>query len=271
MWKDTNRVTIALGILAHDAVVIAADTQVGITDYLKSDQSKISFTGRSSTGTREMGLAIAGAGTTAYTRHFQQQITRMAATMPALSHDDFESACSSHLIAFHDTHIVPCASVHSPPTISFVLGYYCEGAHKLWSTTENLLTESNSYATAGIGSVYANSLLGRLFLPMWPMDVRVAALLAAYVVHEVKLLIDGCGKHTDLVCVGPYHRHAIPRAQVEDMEGLFGRLIGIETGIMHRLISGKPDCVDADTLKNIEDVRDKMDRMWALAAHSLID
>jgi hypothetical protein len=82
--------------------------------------------------------------------------------------------------------------------VSLVFGYRSpEGLAKLWSTNENLVTESTTFATAGIGAMYANVLMNRLFLPMWPMNHRQAVLLAAYVIYEVKNNIEGCGKDTE--------------------------------------------------------------------------
>src|SRR5713101_7992480 len=59
--KDKRAVTIALGILARNGVVIAADTQVGMPEYLKMGRGKIAFGAQPSDQDDVRMLAVTGA------------------------------------------------------------------------------------------------------------------------------------------------------------------------------------------------------------------
>jgi hypothetical protein len=97
---------------------------------------------------------------------------------------------------------------------------------------------------------------------MWPMDTKVAVLLAAYVVHEVKGLIDGCGKETDIACVGPNRGCFLYRKHVQELEPIFDALSGVQSAIMHSAFSAESGPSTKEIGNGIRSIRKKLDRIW---------
>jgi hypothetical protein len=204
LWKPKDQVTIALGILAHDSVVIAADTQITMPDYLKTGQGKIAWLRKTAPSGQFGGLAITGAGSSAYLQHLQREfISTFSNNEDLPTVDDLRQDLRTLIHSFYLDHVVPF-SQYGPaerPDVWLIMGYRDRHKVALWSTEKSILTEHNTYATAGIGAMYANILLNKLFRPMWPLSARTAVLLAAYVIFHVKESIPDCGKDTDVVCI----------------------------------------------------------------------
>lgn len=267
-WKlKEDRVTIALGILTDNGVVIAADTQIGITNYLKVGQGKIYFAGKADHEGRKMSFAVSGAGTDAYIKHLQQDFLRFVIpphTPQLPTHDGLEQQTASRIMEFHEKHVIPFSNYPSAerPVVSLVLGYYCAGCAKLWSSAENLLTESTSYAAVGIGAMYADIVLSKLFPALWPISMKVAVLLAAYVVQEVKAYIDGCGKDTDIICVGPYRNYFLNRSQTLELESHFDSISNLQAEIMRQSFMGPRASSGRDIVGSINDIANKLEDFW---------
>src|ERR1035438_8281882 len=73
--RDVKKVTIALGMLAGGNVVIAADTQIGIPEYLNARGNKVAWASRSSEGEQDAAMAITGAGNTHCVDHLKNEFT----------------------------------------------------------------------------------------------------------------------------------------------------------------------------------------------------
>jgi hypothetical protein len=72
----------------------------------------------------------------------------------------------------------------------------------------------------GIGADMARTLLRRWYqLPL--LDVWHTALLVAYVMYLVKESIEGCGKHTDMLCMATHHPVRISRDETAELEKVF--------------------------------------------------
>ncbi|MGD1097142.1 MAG: hypothetical protein ABSB35_34790, partial [Bryobacteraceae bacterium] len=101
-FKERDRVTIALGILANDGLVIAADRQVGITEYLKTDQGKILSTifGDPHPGPYRLStLTVTGSGNATYLKAAQRVLTDQPG--PHATPDEFEERMRSQLAKFY--------------------------------------------------------------------------------------------------------------------------------------------------------------------------
>jgi 20S proteasome alpha/beta subunit len=233
-------VTIALGILADNAVVLAADTQVG-TEYLKMDQAKISWARKSAESGQQLGaLGITGSGGTAYLEHLQRDFTGFfLAQHGAPLSGEVEKYAQDRIKGFYTDHVIPFSTGNDRPPDVWIVLAYCDGlSARLWSTERNVVTEHQTFTAVGIGEMHAKTLLGRLFLPMWPMSIRTAVLLAGYVISQVKDSVEGCGKETDILCLQPDAVHVLDRRKVKAMDDLFGECSRIESELVHQVFGG---------------------------------
>lgn len=229
--------TIALGLLASDGVVLAADTQMGITDYLKSEQGKIAYGGRQlADGTNVTAIAIAGAGNVAYIEHVQRDfVSDYLNTTPAVTVHEVEERYQGKLKQFFRDHIEPFSLYPSNerPDLGLILAVKSGAIYRLWATEKNLMTEHHTCTAVGIGAMYAKILLNQYFGTMTSLG---AMLLASYIVFRVKDIIDGCGKRTDVVAL---HRRGIgilTDDKIRRLEDLFDEYSKLEAELLHHIL-----------------------------------
>lgn len=215
--------TIAIGLIAQDGLVLAADTQETIQGLWKNDQGKILSAGHSIIGPiPDVGYcAISGAGGGEYIDALaRQMMERFLANPPVATHAEAQTAFAPVLEDFHAKHILPFG--HYPrddrPHLRLVIGchFHLRGS-MLFVTEENVLLPSGPYQAIGIGAMLAHTLLARLYrLPM--LSVWETAMLASYVMYHVKDAIDGCGKSTDITIVGRHGQVWLRRQETELLE-----------------------------------------------------
>lgn len=228
--------TIALGILTHGGVVIAADTEIGV-EYLKTGEGKISFSHELSPS-YEATLTVTGSGNSGYLNHVQKDLTRFGVT-DSPSKEAIQQYASGYITEFYAKHIIPFSnSGNQPPDIQIIMAHGSDkSSPTMWATENNVLTEYASYVAVGIGEMYARILMDKVFMTFWPMRSRNAILLAAYVVFHVKECIPGCGKETDIVCLRGGAPHFVGRAEVKTLEEIFRRYSQVEATLLHDIFN----------------------------------
>jgi len=188
--------TIALGILASDGVVLAADTQYSWGQDSKTSGSKMWM--RNSPGGA---LAITGAGNPIYLESLAQRFERAFDSNESAPLDDLEQLFERILIDFHESHILPFAHLPDSPDISVVVAVERKTERRLWISEKNVLKPSGPHALVGAGASYGTALLSSLFQGWGCSGIPtcVAERIAVYVVLRVKDYVQGCGKGTHLV------------------------------------------------------------------------
>jgi 20S proteasome alpha/beta subunit len=188
--------TIALGVLASDGVVLAADTEY-TWGYLKTSGEKIW------TAEADGAMAVTGAGASDYLEAISQQLlAAFAGSGRKVSVAGLERKFTRVLAAFHEKHVIPF-SRFSQDQIEFwlVIALRRKGKSYLWATGKNNLRACSRYAAAGVGREYVEALFVRALGPRTGRlaGVDLAARLSAYAVFEAKRHVQYCGKSTSLV------------------------------------------------------------------------
>ncbi len=204
-----KQMTIAVGMLANDGIVIASDTQESTGDYMKGARTKMmSFAsldlgdnkGRapSKSGT----CTVAGAGDSGYVRALMQNIGDTFLSNPdAPSYKvmgkeiDLQVKFEDCLKSFYKEHVIPFAAYPSRdrPDVEFLIGLYRKYDLKLFKSEKTALVHAMPYGAIGIGCTFAELLLNRLYRMS---TVAELAVLAAYVIFMVKESVENCGKFT---------------------------------------------------------------------------
>jgi 20S proteasome alpha/beta subunit len=225
--------TICIGILASDGVVIAADREEG-DGYLKNDRGKIyqAFRGSIPTGS----IAVTGAGD----GPSLDGICNLMANAFSDERDDpgFDAAekalVETHRKYYHET-IMPFSLQPQleRPDYSLIVG--CVGGglgKKLFSTSRLGFNSSGDYEAVGVGASVANTWLGKLYdyLPL-----RHAVKVAAYVIYQVKTSVGGCGLGTDIAIVKPDRPipETVAPATIRKWEDAFRYLQTLERNVFH--------------------------------------
>lgn len=210
--------TIAIGVLAKDGLVMAADTQIS-SGYEKTTLGKIayvpSFTGGSSS-------AFTAAGTVGYMDALlASEINLFRSLHAELSIEEVERNLSDHFVEFHAKHVLPFG--HYPfqerPGVDLLIGAHWRGERRIWSTSNNAFVPRYNYAAIGIGEMHARVLLGQLWHD--EADATSIALLAAYVIFQVKQNVEGCGHDTDIWVLRGDRSYKVDRKKVRDLEEQF--------------------------------------------------
>ncbi|MGA2903246.1 MAG: hypothetical protein ABSD98_05425 [Candidatus Korobacteraceae bacterium] len=191
--------TIAIGILATDGIVIAADREES-DGYLKHDRGKIFQTFRGRTPTGSIALTGAGDGPSL------DGVCNLLANTFSAEHDIGSDAAEKALVDAHRKYyeetILPFSLQPQleRPDYSLVIG--CVGGglagSRLFRTSKLGFNSSGDYEAVGVGESVANTWLNKLYdrLP-----IRHAVKLAAYVIYQVKASVGSCGLGTDIAIV----------------------------------------------------------------------
>lgn len=232
--------TIALGILATDGIVLAADTQLGVTDFLKMQSGKIALSVSRALGDpgAMRSFGITGAGSADYLDALRPRMIKVAATGDEQPIEELEQILQADLMNFYSAHVVPFDrySANERPDISLIMAAQHGPKKLLWATDKNLLIAHHQYAAVGIGTMYARILMNRLYVEA---SVEVAGLLAAYIIFQVKKHVDGCGEETDIFVLRDKGLPSfIDRDVIGRMEDIFKGYSKIEAGALLHVLGG---------------------------------
>lgn len=211
--------TIAVGVLATDGVVLAADTQLTIPQIWKGEFGKFTAAHKSSTDASSGACAITGA-TTAY-----ECLHRLG---DDLRHDFVDNLYSADKAAafqrfgsvirrFHNRYVFPVT--HNPPEVNVLIGYQRDGVLALWQSNGNMLVEQPHFGAVGAGAHAASAWLNRVW--KLSLDVPKAVVIAALATALAKDSVDGCGKRTHVVAVEGDDYRFIEQSLINEIDALY--------------------------------------------------
>jgi hypothetical protein len=201
--------TIALGILAEDGIVVAADTEES-AGTLKSETTKILYVlgeipagdpGASNPAPPSSGVClISGAGDSGYVSTLMLELADVFLDDKTRVQKPLQQAFEDQIKSFHSDHIIPFAAYpyDDRPSVEMLIAYNRSHQRGLLTSEKSAVCRKMPYAAVGCGSIFADILLGRL----WRMaDVKATQILAAYIVFMVKECVAGCGKLTQISAI----------------------------------------------------------------------
>jgi len=245
--------TIAIGLLAQDGVILAADTEESIPDYLKRHQGKIMTTEVSIT-TDSIGtvidyskgvMAISGAGDADYLDSISQDMCSVFMRSPKKHLLETKTELQEELKNFYRDHVIPFATLPSEerPDLALIMTMVRSSERAVWTTRKNRIKRCFGFGAVGIGAFYALTILTRLYREL---DINTAKILAAYTMFHVKEHVPGCGKETQIVCLQETSCIRSTLKETREMENVFADYTVTENEIFHSLIA--PNETDARQL-----------------------
>lgn len=228
--------TIAIGLLASDGVVLAADTQE-IVGSMKSDESKLLVANCGTEKENAGALAITGAGDAGYLDSINMEICTAFVVKKAWTGATLLAKLKKQVKDFHNDHIVPYARFpeHDRPQASLIIGAnFCDpnfGDYRgLWVTEKSTISGAKTYCAVGLGRAQAYVMLRRFWTGM---DTIRAASLAAYILFHVKHSIDGCGNETQIVIMKDGYAAYVSSSNIELLEHYFDERAAYENQLLH--------------------------------------
>jgi 20S proteasome alpha/beta subunit len=268
--QHAKAMTIALGILATDGVVLAADSQMTVPGFFKLDQGKVAFTTRRTIDppSGPSTLIVSGAGAETSLQYLGGQLLNwFGEPSPVPSPSEIDSELRKQVLEFHEHHVTP----HGAGTLDvwMIVAALSGNERTLWITDKSACLRQSMFGAVGIGAMYARSLLGRMYAPM---DTVRAVLLASFVISQVKQLIDGCGNGTDIVGIKSNKLYYVDRQTTRRLEDLFQqRYSRLEAGLLYEIFGGHigwsthPKKVSAET----RSIRREVERIIKLIEHPI--
>ena len=248
--------TIAVGLLAEDCVVIAADTQETYpTAKVSGDkiQSLISLR-EDSAGV----IAITGAGDADYLDKFAQEAMH---TYLHHKRGPLTRALEQTLIEFYRAHVLPLGvawASRGQYAISTIVAYQRRAETKLLASGHLALKDAGRYVARGTGETIARTVLRSLYRD--EMSREAAMRLAAYAVYRAKEIDPDSGKQTDVILLsGGAHRQIAERT-VRQWEEVFERMERVTDMAARRILGIKRSSSPID--------QNELDRIEASFVHS---
>lgn len=264
-FKERNKVTIGVGILTPDSVVLAADTQMSWTDFfMKTGEGKVSWSAktepRGTAPSLTAGMAITGAGHAKYVQHIQRHFANLITTDKHPSLADFRAHAETYLESFYKKHVAPISAKESErPNVWLLFAYQnADNEVALFSTSNNVVTPEHTYGVVGVGAPYAEMLLSRLFRMFWPIQTEEAILSAVYVIKNVKDNVPDCGKETDLIFLSKTGAVVLGPQTMKMLDALMEEAAFLEPYTISGIMSGRFK-TETDTLPSaIAELRRKI-------------
>ena len=270
LWRlpERKHMTIALGILAADGIVIAADTQesFGIGGAKYSSYKIFSQIVRD----EQRAISATGAGWASYLDAIHQELAAafVAERMPAQA----EARMRLKVREFYDAHIVPMHGLprEERPSINAVIGTTWKSRPpRLFATDGGTLRRVNEYVAVGAGGEHASVLLSRL-LPR-PPTVHMATFLAVYVLFVVKEYVEGCGKDTHVTILQDGNAGYLDAERVTLLEADFANYLKFDA-LAVNFIAGRPvsdvDGALGDLMRYLASVRSHTERLPRQIIHT---
>jgi hypothetical protein len=241
---ERKRMTIALGLLARNGLVLAADTEETY-GYFKLNRGKIgivlSVTQDVPGELRYRQCAIAGSGDGHNIEAVSDKLRSCIYNGEDKSDAEIEAELSTILVDFHAAHVLPFATYPQPerPEFQLLIGAQLPN-RRLYLFEHNTLRDAGIHAAIGVGAYVAQPYLIRFHhLPM--LDVEGTILLASYIMYHAKDLVVECGKATDIVGLRGQTFFQFSRKETAAMENAIGEYSRDSEPNLIRQIGGMDD------------------------------
>lgn len=229
--------TIAIGLIASDGVVIAADRQETEGDQ-KKEQRKIDTLWAGGIGS----LVVSGAGNGPYIDSMTTRLQVAFASKIWAWSDNAEMTenfRATHAAFYTDT-VLPFAGYQPYERPDYELLFGCSIVakhHFLWYSHKLTLNRVQGYRAVGVGASTAESLLKKFYVARLPLKVAIS--LAAYVVYQVKNSVEGCGFATDVLFTQAHTPPCrVSEQTLKEMEDAFAKFRLIERDDLFKMIGG---------------------------------
>jgi len=239
--------TVVLGLLGANGAVIGADTQL-TAGNIKATATKVIASTLQSPGPVKS-LAIGGAGDYGYFQALRLKLsmslltgmhTSANANLPFDTHL-IEGAINQVLLPFYNDSIIPfykCPE-EDRPDVYTISALWAQGAGSVWCTDKmSVRLAVTGYDSVGYGSALANEYLHGLYRAQ--SSVESLALLAVYVIWQVKRLMQLVGHETEIVVIGEGVSTHLDRTFIQSIEQEFTQYASAQASAFH-FVTGLQD------------------------------
>lgn len=253
--------TIALGIMAREGFVLAADSEISTSgqgvDFSASHNKVFPFYD-SEGGV----MIITGSGSMFHVEALTAQIGKVFKDSTNETLTDLEITFQELLDKFYDDHIIPFRP--HIEDVALIIAARRKNEWKRWESSLNCLRDWKIvYTATGVGEMPARSIMGPL---MHGCDFESAKIMAAYVIWIMKKRIVGCGHGTSIAALkgnDPSPTGFTP-LQISNLEQVFEEWSWVEGSILSYIFgSGSVGAQQQFVHGAIEQLRDRCKEILA--------
>jgi 20S proteasome alpha/beta subunit len=250
---ERKRMTIAIGLMAKDGVVIAADTEEN-AGYVKTSGHKILL--RSTNG---KSIAITGSGGADYLDSIAQDLEE---EFLKRSKTPIAKRLKKIFVPFYQQHVLdlykyPNFRDDNDPAFRVIIGIESPATKErtILSNDRMAFRSSADHIAVGAGAREADKLLGRIHSPS--LTVERAALVAAYTIFTVKDSSTFCGKNTEVFMLTRGECIEFGEHQYKTLDSIFEEYASLEPFLIHYML-GRPAVRGEDQAKRLMESLDKV-------------
>jgi 20S proteasome alpha/beta subunit len=193
--------TIAVGVLGADAMILAADSQegYGYDGGMRLQTYRIAFEGSWSTDDNDdnRAIGVTGAGDSDYLSIIKHRIMEEFKQYDDLQ--SFETHLHESVCSFYEKHVIPFNSQQwGNLAVDLIVAGVIQNTSAMWYTSRNVVTPCSGWVARGSGESWVKYLLKE---SSTDIKMKEATILAAYAVFVAKQRAEGCGMHTELIAI----------------------------------------------------------------------
>jgi hypothetical protein len=241
--------TIALGILTPDSILLGADTEITFPGVgMKMEGGKIYWTPPVVDSTKGI-LAVTGAGDVGYIEALYYELKNLFHGHPGDSIQQLESRFKKLLKDYYRDHVIPFTAGVDRPDFSLIVSVQSRRGRMFWRTERSTLRPVPTFAVVGIGEPHATDILNILNLKM---EMETAKAVAVYCVWRVKQVAQGVGKRTHLLCIESTGAPSgMDPTQTKRLEDLFEFYRQTEAQMVHWLLGSNLPFADGARVQGL--------------------
>lgn len=241
----TTRMTIAVGIVSFNYLILAADSQEGWGGP-KRNTRKIEVAALKGRNKLRGRLAVTGAGDSDYLAYLKSRITQQSSSLVLSAsgfEDSIEDVIQSEMHDFFGAHFVPLAHLESRDAQpELIVAARMRDRMGLWTTRGTTVRRVGVGGVAvGSGALWSRTVLDQDIASYLP-SLHSATVTACYAIFSAKEHAEGCGNDTDVVSLGSDDgsllQVAIPE-EVRRAEEVFRKYDAMQKGTLRTLV-GSP-------------------------------
>lgn len=252
--SERKDMTVVLGFLTGDGVIIASDSREVANDYSKSSIQKIHHT----TFFKNWGMAIAGAtNDSSYLKLFESELSFRLAEVKTFESGKIISIIRGTLHQIHKQHLWPRKD--SRPSFDCIIALYGinpQVGRCLFVTHDSAVVPVQEYASIGIGSHmadYLKSLAYPQVADIYNSSTSQIANFAVYMLQHIKRSVHGVDGETSALIIRDGAPKWMTKAEIRSLEVMADIFHSSELSVFLTLLD--PSKTTDDINKAIESFR----------------
>lgn len=236
-----RRVTIAVGVLAGNSIVLAADTEHTYEGgEIKGNDTKIiGGESRDQDGRLLSAVGIVGAGYTDYVNSFRMPLLHYlmndVGRGPIFDQTAVQHEIETRLKGFYERHVMPFLPYDRSVEFDLLIGVCLRGVRMLVASNKTAVREVVGAECIGVGRSYGTGIINNFPLNG---DVATAVMQACYTVQLVKDTVKDCGRSTQIICLTQHGTVYIPDGIIQELEAIVMHHSQWRTLLLQHLFSG---------------------------------